>query len=173
MKTVLRLVLIFSLFVTVANATDGWDLPQLMNRLAEVKTINARFQERKELAMLAEPLLLTGTLSYNAPHYLQKHTLQPYDERYTVDQDWLTIETSEGRRNLYLPGHVEVGALVEAIRATLAGDLATLQRYYRCNCKDNRPIGACAWNPWLNEWPSMSARSFSAARALRCSTSRR
>jgi hypothetical protein len=101
-----------------------------MSTLAQVETINARFSERKELAVLEDPLLLTGTLRYNAPHYLQKHTLTPHDERYTVEQDWLTIETSEGQRNLYLPGHAEVGALVEAIRATLAGDLATLQRHY-------------------------------------------
>jgi len=130
MKQAFQLGLIFSLFVTVASATDGWDLQQLMNTLAQVKTINARFQERKQLAVLADPLLLTGTLRYTAPYYLQKHTLTPHNERYTVDQDWLTIETGEGRRNLYLPGHAKVDALVEAIRATLAGDLATLQRYY-------------------------------------------
>ncbi|MEZ5585122.1 MAG: LolA-related protein [Candidatus Competibacteraceae bacterium] len=129
MRTVF--LIICGLFVACAGATEAWDLNQLMHTLAQVKAMNARFQERKELAVLAEPLLLAGTLRYQAPHYLQKHTLQPHEERYTVDQDWLTIETSEGQRNLYLPGHAEVGALVEAIRATLAGDLTNLERYYR------------------------------------------
>ncbi|MCP5424517.1 MAG: outer membrane lipoprotein carrier protein LolA [Gammaproteobacteria bacterium] len=114
----------------VATAAD-WDLQQLMASLAKVPSVEARFEERKELAVLAEPLLLHGTLTYRAPHYLKKQTLQPYPETYEVDGDWLTIVTPEQRRNLYLPGHFEVGALVESIRATLAGDLATLKRYYQ------------------------------------------
>jgi outer membrane lipoprotein-sorting protein len=131
MKRMLAGLFLICLCGTVLAAETDWDLPRLMGLLAKVQSVEARFEERKELAVLAEPLVLSGTLTYRAPHYLKKQTLQPYPETYEVDEDWLTIVTPEHRRNLFLPGHFEVGALVESIRATLAGDLATLRRYYR------------------------------------------
>jgi hypothetical protein len=117
-----------------ANAADvpPWSLEQLMASLAGVEAVHVRFKEEKHLAVLDEPLVMSGELRYRAPHYLEKRTFQPHPERYELDGDWLVVETpDQGRRHIALRGAPELRALVEAIRATLAGDLRSLQRYYR------------------------------------------
>jgi hypothetical protein len=112
--------------------SSAWTPEQLMRSLAAVTAVDATFTEQKELAILQEPLITRGILRYRAPSYLKKQILQPYTESYEVDQDWLVIETpTEGQRHFQLRGYPLLRAFVEAIRATLAGDLQTLERYYQ------------------------------------------
>jgi hypothetical protein len=116
----------------VAAADSGWGLPQLMQSLRQVKSSTAYFSERKDLRMLNEPLMSSGTLNYVAPDKLQKSTLLPKPERLSIDGGKLTIERSETNENrtVALADVPEIGAFVESIRATLAGDLPALERYY-------------------------------------------
>jgi outer membrane lipoprotein-sorting protein len=109
-----------------------WDLTQLMHDLRQVKTARSRFVERRYLAILNAPLESSGTLVYIAPARLEKHTLSPRQESLTIDGDTLLIENKETgqRRQLALEEQPVVGAFVESIRATLAGDLETLHRFY-------------------------------------------
>jgi len=115
-----------------AGDPGGFDLQQLMQRLSEVRRSTAYFSEHKQLAMLNEPLDSSGTLAYVAPDKLEKNTLLPKPERVTVDGDTLTLSQSGERasRTVSLRDTPELGAFVESIRATLAGDLPALQRYY-------------------------------------------
>jgi hypothetical protein len=115
-----------------AAADLGWGLPQLMQSLRQVTSSTAFFSERRELRMLSEPLMSSGTLSYVAPDKLQKRTLLPKPERLSIDGGKLTIERSETNENrtVALADFPEIGAFVESIRATLAGDLPALERYY-------------------------------------------
>ena len=115
-----------------AAADLGWGLPQLMQSLRQVTSSTAFFSERRELRMLSEPLMSSGTLSYVAPDQLQKRTLLPKPERLSIDGGKLTIERSQSNENrtVALADFPEIGAFVESIRATLAGDLPALQRYY-------------------------------------------
>jgi outer membrane lipoprotein-sorting protein len=115
------------------NADGKWDLKQLMLDLGQVKVAKARFVERRYLSMLKEPLQFSGTLTYIAPDRLEKNTLRPKAESMVVDRDRLTIEGDNGRqrRIVVLPDHPEIWAFVESIRATLAGDLSTLDRFYK------------------------------------------
>jgi Outer membrane lipoprotein carrier protein LolA-like len=127
-----------ALFVLVgagrpAAAADlGWGLPQLMQSLRQVTSSTAFFSERRELRMLSEPLMSSGTLSYVAPDKLQKRTLLPKPERLSIDGGKLTMERGETNENrtVALADFPEIGAFVESIRATLAGDLPALERYY-------------------------------------------
>ncbi len=119
-----------------------WTLQQLIESLAAVKTVNATFREQKELAILQKPLVMTGNLRNRSPDYLKKQTLQPQEESYEVNEDWLVIETpTEGRRQFHLNGYPLIRAFVEAIRATLAGDLPALERYYQVQLQGQ----AAAW----------------------------
>jgi outer membrane lipoprotein-sorting protein len=116
------------------HATAGdWGIDQLMQSLAQVKTAKARFVERKYLAMLDQPLELSGTLVYTAPGRLEKYTLRPKPETLLLEQDKLVLENKarNQRRTLMLQEHPVVWAFVESFRATLAGDLPTLNRFYR------------------------------------------
>ena len=110
----------------------AWDVGQLMQEFKQVKAASGQFVERKTLKVLTEPLVSSGTLLYVAPDQLQKITVAPTRERLAVDRDKLTIEGGpEGRTRVFsLSDYPEIAVFVEGIRATLAGDLGTLARFY-------------------------------------------
>ena len=111
----------------------GWGLEQLMRELSQVKRASGTFVERKELAVLTTPLESSGTLLITAPGRLEKHTLKPRPESLILDEKSLVIEDKarNRRRTLTLEEHPVIWAFVESIRSTLAGDLKSLNRFYR------------------------------------------
>ncbi|MGH8633438.1 MAG: LolA family protein, partial [Burkholderiales bacterium] len=113
-------------------ASAGWGVEQLMRGFSQVQSSTARFVERKHMAILSTPLESSGTLVYTAPGRLEKHTLAPQPASLVLDGDRLTIEHRAGgeRRTFALQEHPVIRVFVEGIRSTLAGDLATLARYY-------------------------------------------
>jgi outer membrane lipoprotein-sorting protein len=133
-------VLLLALLFAVPGATaaaeqtrPAWGIEQLMESLRQVKSAKAKFVERKHLAVLSAPLELYGTLIYKAPSHLEKHTLRPRPESLILEGDRLTIEKTEGgpRRSFVLQEYPVLWAFVESIRSTLAGDVETLNRFYR------------------------------------------
>jgi tRNA A37 threonylcarbamoyladenosine synthetase subunit TsaC/SUA5/YrdC len=127
--------LLFSTGPLFAAEPAAWGIDQLMQDLAQVKTAKGRFVERKTMAMLNAPLESSGTLVYTAPARLEKYTRLPKPETLVLDHDKLSIEYKERgqRRTLALPDYPVIWAFVESIRSTLAGDLATLNRFYRAS----------------------------------------
>jgi outer membrane lipoprotein-sorting protein len=111
---------------------QAWGITELMQTLAQVKSASGQFTERKTMRILSEPLLASGTLLYLAPDQVQKITVLPQRERVAVRGDTVTIEggQDERGRTLSLADYPEIGGIVEGIRATLAGDLPTLRRFY-------------------------------------------
>jgi hypothetical protein len=116
-----------------ASAQESWGLPELMRALSAVPHAQARFVERRYLQVLKQPLELSGTLTYTAPGRLVKHTLVPRAERMTVEADRLLIEDLvKGRsRALSLQDYPVLWAFIDSFRATLQGDQAALERFYR------------------------------------------
>jgi outer membrane lipoprotein carrier protein LolA len=114
-----------------AAAVD-WGIEDLMRAMGQVKSSKARFVERKHIAILSAPLELSGTLAYVAPSRLEKQTLLPYRESLVLEGDQLTLEDGQRnrRRTVRLQDNPVIRAFVESIRSTLAGDLATLSRFY-------------------------------------------
>lgn len=114
-----------------AQAVTEWGLPQLMGWMRQVPEARARFVETRQVQLLNQPLQSSGTLIYVAPDRLDKRTLAPAPSRLSVQGDRLTYESPDGgAREIALSDHPEIGALVAGIRATLAGDLATLTGAY-------------------------------------------
>jgi outer membrane lipoprotein-sorting protein len=115
-----------------ASAAEGpWGLAPLMAELQAVKEAHAHFTERKTSALLTQPIEASGTLSYVAPSSLEKITLAPQPERIVLKDDRLTGTEPNGEPfSVSVRDHPEIGALVEGLRSTLAGDLPTLSRYY-------------------------------------------
>ena len=113
------------------EARPAWNLDRLMANLRAVKTAQARFVERKYISMLDEPMVSSGILLYTAPDRLEKRTALPREERLIVENDTLTVEDNgQLRAKIALQDHPEIGAIVDSIRATLAGDLPSLKRFY-------------------------------------------
>jgi outer membrane lipoprotein-sorting protein len=115
-----------------APVAPQWGLPSLMKSLSEVRAQTANFVERKYMKVLTQPLEASGTLVYLAPAKLQKDTLKPKPQRLVVEGDKLTIEdgSQDRSRTLSLADYPQIGAIVESIRATLAGDQKTLELFY-------------------------------------------
>lgn len=113
-------------------AAAGFALPDLMQKLAQVKSTQAAFTETKQMAVLDSPLVLKGKLVYVRPDRLEKHVLSPYEERTVVAGDTVTIEnkTRDRTTTLSLASAPAVLSLVESLRATLSGDFAALERHY-------------------------------------------
>ena len=116
-----------------AQTAPSWDLPQLMHSLAQVKEAKATFVESKFLKVLKKPLESSGTLIFQAPDHLEKHTLVPKKESLILDQGVLRIDSPSRnmKRTLVLQDYPAIWAFVESIRSTLAGDLETLQQFYK------------------------------------------
>ena len=112
---------------------QSWNLQALMQEMAQVQSAKTRFVETRHLAMLTRPLELKGSLTYQRPNRLTKHVESPFDEMLTVDGDALSLvnRTKGEQRFLSLKEQPALRALVESIRATLAGDGAQLEKHYK------------------------------------------
>ncbi len=129
--TGLSIALTFGVAWAGDTPTDGWSLDRLMASMREIRTESAHFVELKTVHLLTRPIRTTGTLTYNAPDKLEKITLTPAPETIRLDGGMLTGKRADGEEfSVDIDSHEEIGALVEGIRSTLAGDLATLQRHY-------------------------------------------
>ena len=113
-----------------APLAAAWTLEVLMARLAAVPARHARFVEEKHLAALATPIEAHGELVYRRPAYLEKITTAPAPERLVVDGATLRFEHDGRVETFDLTARPELAALVEAVRGTLAGDLAGLGASY-------------------------------------------
>jgi len=129
-----------ALLLATAAAGETWNLRALMQDMAEVPASRARFVETRHIALLARPLELKGTLSYERPNRLSKHVQSPFDELTSADGDALTVvNRTRGEQRLFsLSERPEAGALVAGMRATLAGDLAQLERHYKLELSGTR-----------------------------------
>jgi len=109
-----------------------FELPALMEMLASVAGAKDNFTETRHSAMLNAPLVLKGSLVYARPDRLEKNVLAPYEERTVIDGNSVTIDnrTLKQKRTFSLASSGPVSALVESMRATLAGDRAALERHY-------------------------------------------
>jgi outer membrane lipoprotein-sorting protein len=103
-----------------------------MAALHAVPASRATFVEEKEVPELDRPLVSRGTLAWRAPDRLEKRTTDPAPELFLIEGERLTLERPERgvRETLSLDTAPEIRPLVEALRATLAGDIATLRRYH-------------------------------------------
>jgi Outer membrane lipoprotein carrier protein LolA-like len=120
------------MFLAAASAASAadWGVAQLFDALAKQGPARAAFQERKFMALLDQPVDSSGELVFTPPDRLEKRTVKPKPESVVADRDSVTLERGGKRRTLRLAENPQVAVLVESIRATLAGDLASLTRTY-------------------------------------------
>ncbi|KVL27943.1 outer membrane lipoprotein carrier protein LolA [Burkholderia sp. MSMB1835] len=114
-----------------ADAGPAWSLDRLMSTLAQHKSGRATFTETKTLSIAAQPIESSGELVFVAPDHLEKHTLSPKPEHLVVDGDMLTVERNNRKYTLALARYPELGAFIDSIRATLAGNRFALEQVYK------------------------------------------
>lgn len=129
-STRLLVALAMMLLPAIGHAAS-WDIDQLMQGLAQIRTGQASFVEKKTIAMLDRPVESSGELFYRAPDHLEKRTLKPKPESMIVDGGKLVIERGQKKYRLQLADYPELAAFIDSIRGTLAGDRKALERNYR------------------------------------------
>ena len=95
--------------------------------------------------MLKQPLVLSGRLVYRRPDRLEKHVQAPFVETITIEGSRVTVARSgsEGDRVITLPAGSTAQALIESLRATLAGDLPALERHFAVAWTARAAPGRC------------------------------
>lgn len=111
-----------------------------MKALARVKQHRVSFTETRYLSALKAPLVTSGTLVHEAPDRLEKHVTAPFQETTLIDGERVTVDnkTQSFKRSLDIKSSPALWAFVESFRATLAGDRATLERFYKLRLEGSR-----------------------------------
>lgn len=123
---------VFLLPLLAPHRAHAAAIDDVLRGFAAIPRSTARFAEERVMPELDLPLPSRGTLSWQAPDRLEKHTTEPAEEILRIQGDTLTLERpGRGeRQSLLLDRAPEIRPLVEAVRATLAGDRATLERHH-------------------------------------------
>jgi len=114
-----------------AQTTAPPAFDELLQRLAARRHGHVTFTEVQQLAMLDRPLESSGELLYDAPDRLEKRTLKPKAQTLILEHGVLTARRGHRTHVMELRDYPQVVPFVESIRATLAGDRAALERYFR------------------------------------------
>jgi hypothetical protein len=107
------------------------DFDDLMQLLAARRHGQVSFVEQEFLAMLKRPKESSGELIYEAPDRLEKRTLEPHPQTLVLDGNLMTMQRGDQTRKLDVRRFPQIAPLVMALRATLAGDRAALERAFR------------------------------------------
>ncbi len=133
--------------LSAAAQEEPWDSARLMAQLAQVQATQARYSEVRRVAVLQKPLQLSGTLLYERPALIEKRQILPFNEVIRAEGNWLTVEREGKTRRIALLNEPLVAALVESLRATLAGDGAELERLYSVRVGGTRQRWTLALTP--------------------------
>jgi len=129
--------MVLLLAVPLLAGAAGFDLEQLMGELSRAKSGQATFTEERHVAQLDQILRSSGRLSFDAPDTFVRETLRPRRERLAVEGNQLTLTQGGRTRTTTLDSLPEAAVIVEAIRGTLTGNRATLERYFTTTVKGN------------------------------------
>jgi len=116
-----------------AGAPDGTsagrdELAQVLQKLAGVEALSARFREEKRMALLAAPLASEGTLHYQRPRMLVRQTDKPRKATLLLAADVLTFGDAQHKESVALSSQPSLRMLVDTFVSVLAGDLPALER---------------------------------------------
>jgi Outer membrane lipoprotein carrier protein LolA-like len=119
------------LILACVSASAAGDFDEVMRLLAMRQHGRVEFVEQHFLAVLNHPIESSGEMRYDAPDHLEKRTLLPRPENLVLAGGELTMERGGHSHVLDLRRYPQIQPFVESIRATLAGDRATLERVFR------------------------------------------
>lgn len=109
----------------------GFTLQELMKALAQRQHGEVSYEETDYLAVLDRPLQSSGVLIYDAPGHLEKRTLKPKKESLILEGDELTVRRGHRTYRMQMSAYPQVAPLVDAMRDTLAGNEAALEKVFK------------------------------------------
>ncbi|HET7135885.1 MAG TPA: outer membrane lipoprotein carrier protein LolA [Casimicrobiaceae bacterium] len=118
-------------FVATSSAgAAGLTLDALMNALRAVPARHATFEETRQMAVLNAPLVRRGTLDYVRPSRLEMRVTAPRPEHLVIEGSRLSVERGGEVTVVDLAAQPMLAAWIESLRATLAGDAASLIAHF-------------------------------------------
>ena len=126
----LALVLLLLPLAAPAAPAAPLDLATVTQLLAQRKTGVARYTEERFVSGFDGPLRSSGTLSHAPPDRFARVTLEPRAESMVVEGNTLTLKRGGRTRQITLDTMPELTALIEAVRSTLTGNAATLEKHF-------------------------------------------
>ena len=143
------MLLVAALAGVASAGVSAFSPAELMQLLSGVQSSRVQFVETRHSAMLKQPLVLSGRLVYRRPDRLEKHVQAPFVETITIEGSRVTVARSgsEGDRVITLPAGSTAQALIESLRATLAGDLPALERHFAVSVDGTRSAWSMSLTP--------------------------
>jgi outer membrane lipoprotein-sorting protein len=110
------------LFASVAHAQDA---KSVLAEFAKVEALSAKFHEEKTMSLLARPIASDGTMHYQKPRKLVRHSNKA---SVLLDGNKLTFGDAKSSQSMDLASQPALRVLVDTFVSVLAGDLAALER---------------------------------------------
>ncbi|MCY4245204.1 MAG: outer membrane lipoprotein carrier protein LolA [Gammaproteobacteria bacterium] len=130
---------------TPAAADGAWDLPALMKELGGIRLIDAAFTEQKQAEFLSGgEFAVSGEMHFKAPHTLRRIVTKPYRESIIIDESTVIIKRMDSKnetdkvRFIEIDSHPSIRLFIDSMRATMAGDLATVLEIYEVELSGDR-----------------------------------
>ena len=112
-----------------------------MSTLAQHRVGARDIHRDEDLSIATQPVESSGELVFVAPDHLEKHAAGLKPEHLVVDGDMLTVERNNRKFTLALARYPELGAFIDSIRATLAGNRFALEQVPRSRSPDAATTG--------------------------------
>lgn len=106
-------------------------LSSLLTRFSELPGMEARFEEEKQIALLAVPVRSEGRIWFApGPARLMRRVTSPEPSAALIANGQLRMRSGERTEELSIRDNPVLHGFVESFRAVLAGDQETLERFY-------------------------------------------
>lgn len=130
----------------VANApAEPTDARTLLHVLSTIEGLEARFVERKRLALLRAPLVSEGRLYYTRPGHLARFVETPSPSTVRIGPTALEVQDTSGTQRFDLRSRPEIKTFVESFVHVVAGDHDELASIYTLGFVPASTPGG----PWL------------------------
>jgi len=113
-----------------SSASSDLTLDELMAQMSTTKGVVAQFRERKEIALLVDPLESRGVLYFAPPGRLARFTLEPSFSSLVIDGDTLRFRDGEAGEEFDLSGNPMARVFVDNFIVLFNGDIERLRELY-------------------------------------------
>lgn len=114
------------------------DARELIARLAKPAPATVDFTEVRLSSLLRQPVIVSGTLSYEGPTTLDRHVTQPYREDTEIRGESVRVRREgEAERSFALKRAPELQSLLTGFTSLLAGDYAAVERAFEIAAAGN------------------------------------
>lgn len=131
----------------LVNAAEDWNINCLISSLAVKENTQVRFVEEKHFSFMEENLTSSGTLYYQYPDVLIREVLEPKKQRFIVKGTCLTMEQEGKKRSIEINDYPQIRIFVDTFRATLAGDMQTIQQLFVTQLSGNQESWTLSFSP--------------------------